>query len=92
VPLRSLGLRHVSSAIFAGAIAIAPVAAKADDHHDKRYYDRNARDYHTLTPRKIARIASISASSIAIIASSTRPTKANGSGKEVVYFLSAPLV
>jgi hypothetical protein len=52
VPLRSLGLRHVSSAIFAGAIAIAPVAAKADDHHDKRYYDRNARDYRTLNDKE----------------------------------------
>lgn len=28
-----------------GAAFLAPVAS-ADDHHDKRYYDRNVRDYH----------------------------------------------
>jgi hypothetical protein len=26
---------------------MAPVAMRADDHHDKRYYDRDGRDYHT---------------------------------------------
>ena len=31
---------------FAGAAFIAPVAMTADDHHDKRYYDRDVRDYH----------------------------------------------
>jgi len=32
-----------------GAAIIAPVAAKADDrnHHEKQYYDREGRDYHT---------------------------------------------
>jgi hypothetical protein len=42
----------ILSAIFVGALAIAPVAAKADDHHDKRYYDRNARDYHTFNDKE----------------------------------------
>ena len=37
----------ILSAVFAGATLIAPVAAWADDHHDKRYYDRDGRDYHT---------------------------------------------
>jgi len=25
----------------------APIAVRADDHHDKRYYDRDGHDYHT---------------------------------------------
>jgi hypothetical protein len=36
----------ILTAFFAGATLIAPVAMKADDHRDKRYYDRDARDYH----------------------------------------------
>jgi type III secretory pathway component EscR len=38
------------SALVLGAALLAPVALKADDNHHqnkvKRYYDRNARDYH----------------------------------------------
>jgi hypothetical protein len=37
----------VLSAVFAGATLIGPVSVRADDHHDKRYYDRDGRDYHT---------------------------------------------
>jgi len=42
----------ILSTIFAGAVAIAPVAARADDHHEKRYYDRDARDYHTFDDKE----------------------------------------
>jgi hypothetical protein len=38
----------ILSAVLAGATLIAPVAMSAgDDHHDRRYYDRDGRDYHT---------------------------------------------
>jgi hypothetical protein len=37
----------ILSAFFVGATLIAPVAMRADDHHDRRYYDRDRRDYHT---------------------------------------------
>jgi hypothetical protein len=37
----------ILTAFFVGATLIAPVATMADDHHDKRYYDRDGRDYHT---------------------------------------------
>jgi hypothetical protein len=37
----------ILTAIFAGAALVAPVAMRADNHHDKRYYDRDAADYHT---------------------------------------------
>jgi hypothetical protein len=36
----------ILTALFAGATFIAPVAIMADDHHEKRYYDRDNRDYH----------------------------------------------
>ena len=37
----------ILSVIFAGAGFFATVALTADDHHDRRYYDRDGRDYHT---------------------------------------------
>ena len=37
----------ILTAIFVSAALVAPVAMRADNHHDKRYYDRDARDYHT---------------------------------------------
>jgi len=37
----------ILSAFFAGATLMTPVTVKADDHRDKRYYDRDGRDYHT---------------------------------------------
>ena len=39
----------VLSLVLAAATVIAPVAVRADDHHDKdkRYYDKDGRDYHT---------------------------------------------
>jgi hypothetical protein len=36
----------ILTALFAGASLIAPVAIRADDHHEKRYYDKDAHDYH----------------------------------------------
>ena len=41
---------HRSLSVFLlGASLLLPVALKADDdhHNDRRYYDRNHRDYHT---------------------------------------------
>jgi hypothetical protein len=35
----------ILTALFAAVSLMAPVAMKADDH-DKRYYDKDARDYH----------------------------------------------
>jgi hypothetical protein len=39
----------ILSAVLVGATLIAPVVARADDHgdHDRRYYDRDGRDYHS---------------------------------------------
>jgi hypothetical protein len=39
--------RYLSVFLLSACLFI-PVALKADDHHnDKRYYDKNNRDYHT---------------------------------------------
>jgi len=37
----------ILTAIFLGAALVVPVAMRADNHHDKRYYDLDAHDYHT---------------------------------------------
>jgi hypothetical protein len=37
----------ILSALCVGASLIATTALNADDRHDKRYYDRDGRDYHT---------------------------------------------
>jgi hypothetical protein len=37
----------ILSAVFFSATLITPVTAKADDHRERRYYDRDGRDYHT---------------------------------------------
>jgi heat shock protein HspQ len=39
----------LSTLVLGTAMMIGPVAARADDanHHEKRYYDRNGKDYHT---------------------------------------------
>jgi hypothetical protein len=40
----------VMTMMAAGIALVAPVAASADDHHEKqerRYYDRDGRDYHS---------------------------------------------
>jgi hypothetical protein len=37
----------ILTALFAGAALVTPVAMRAEDHHDKRYYDKEHRDYHT---------------------------------------------
>jgi len=36
----------ILSGFLLGAALIAPVAVRADEHHDKRYYDRDHKDYH----------------------------------------------
>lgn len=36
----------ILGAILAGAMLTAPIVARADDHNEKRYYDRDGRDYH----------------------------------------------
>jgi len=37
----------VLTALFVATTFIAPVTMRADDHHEKRYYDKEHRDYHT---------------------------------------------
>jgi hypothetical protein len=37
----------ILTALFVGATLTAPAGLRADDHHDKRYYDRDGHDYHT---------------------------------------------
>jgi len=37
----------ISSAFVLSAALVSPVIARADDHHEKRYYDRDGKDYHT---------------------------------------------
>jgi hypothetical protein len=37
----------VLSAFVLTSALIAPIAARADDHHERRYYDRSGHDYHT---------------------------------------------
>ena len=39
----------IAGGLLLSAALIAPVAARADDrsHQDRRYYDRNGRDYHS---------------------------------------------
>jgi hypothetical protein len=37
----------ILTVIFAGAAMVAPVAMRADDPYEKRYYDKDGRDYHT---------------------------------------------
>jgi hypothetical protein len=36
----------ILSVLIAGA-ALTGAVLRADDHHDRRYYDRDGRDYHT---------------------------------------------
>jgi hypothetical protein len=50
VPTRGDSSMHrflILSTFFFGATLIAPVQVRADDHREKRYYDREGRDYHT---------------------------------------------
>jgi hypothetical protein len=39
-------MRRYLGAFMLSAMLIAPVAIRADDHHDKRYYDSSRKDYH----------------------------------------------
>ena len=40
-------MRHIFGALLLGAVLMSPVAMRADDeHHDRRYYDADRRDYH----------------------------------------------
>ena len=38
--------RFLVSGLLLCAALITPVALKADKHHDRRYYDRELKDYH----------------------------------------------
>ena len=42
----------ILSGFVLGAAFIAPVTMTADDHHDRRYYDRDGRDYHVYNDRE----------------------------------------
>ena len=44
----------IAGALLLSAAVIAPVAARADDrnHHERRYYDRDGRDYHAWNDRE----------------------------------------
>jgi hypothetical protein len=33
--------------LFTGVALVAPVTMRAEDHHEKRYYDKEGHDYHT---------------------------------------------
>jgi len=35
-----------------GAALLAPIAMTAEEHHDKRYYDREGRDYHVYNDQE----------------------------------------
>ena len=61
--------RFLIPTAFAGATLIAPLAIRANDHRDKRYYDRDGRHYHSWNNRKIALTACTWVSSAANIAS-----------------------
>ena len=39
-------MRRIICSLFLGAALLAPVAMNAEEHHYKRYYDRDARDWH----------------------------------------------
>jgi hypothetical protein len=39
--------RFLVSALLLGSAVITPVALRAEDSHDRRYYDRENKDYHT---------------------------------------------
>jgi hypothetical protein len=45
-------MRRYLGALLLGAMLITPVAMSADDHHDKRYYDREHKDYHEWNERE----------------------------------------
>ena len=37
----------ILTVLFTGVAILAPLTMRAEDHHDKRYYDNDHRDYHT---------------------------------------------
>jgi hypothetical protein len=37
----------VLTLLVAGSAMVAPMTMRADDHHERRYYDKQGRDYHT---------------------------------------------
>ncbi|HEV3197613.1 MAG TPA: hypothetical protein VGZ73_06885 [Bryobacteraceae bacterium] len=45
-------MRRYLGALLLSAMLIAPVVIRADDRHDKRYYDRDRRDYHEWNERE----------------------------------------
>jgi hypothetical protein len=36
----------ILTVLYTGVAIVAPVTMRADDHHERRYYDRDRRDYH----------------------------------------------
>jgi hypothetical protein len=39
--------RFLLSTLLLSSVLITPVALRAEDSHDRRYYDREGKDYHT---------------------------------------------
>jgi hypothetical protein len=39
--------RFLLSTLLLSAVLITPMALRAEDNHDRRYYDRENKDYHT---------------------------------------------
>ena len=70
-----------------GTMLLTPLALMADDHHDKRYYDKSHKDYHQGTTTKIRRITNTWKSatcSIAIgIAWVARNSSSTGAGATI---------
>jgi len=45
-------MRRYLGALLLSAMLMSPIAMSADDRHDKRYYDRDRRDYHEWNERE----------------------------------------
>ena len=39
-------MKNYLGALLMGTMLLTPLVMKADDHHDKRYYDKSHKDYH----------------------------------------------
>lgn len=73
----------ILTALLVGATLTVPVVVRADDHHDKRFYDRDGHDYHTWDGQEDRAYVFISGSSTANIVSSDEPrmpSRGNTSG------------
>jgi hypothetical protein len=45
-------MKNYITAFVLGTALLAPVAINADEHHDKRYYDKDHKDYHEWNDRE----------------------------------------